>query len=209
MTRARAACCLALLAAVDLASIAPRAGAATEGADSARAADAAAPAADAMSAAKAAAELSTMPVSRLEWGMLRLERYLDEQFALDPTTLAPYEPPFFINLKYDADTPRLVIEIGRTFSELDADRAAPLCREYVNRVRILFNVDKVGRPIAAPHSALARDYFLPLSAPEVDARFAHAIDRLVYVQGLVASPLSGAYAVCGAGIRDAEVRFLD
>lgn len=157
---------------------------------------------------KTATMLSENPVSRLEWGMLKLERMLTAQFETDPETLAPFEPPFFINLKFDRERTRLVIEIGRTFGELAADRAAPLCREYVNRVRIQFNIDRVGNPLAGAHSNLAAEFFQPLTAGPPDPAFAQAIDRFVYVQGLVASPLTGAYAVCGAGIRDGEVHEL-
>ena len=164
---------------------------------------------DAMSRDETVRMLSEAPVSRLEWGILKLERMLNAQFETDPETLAPFDPPFFINMKFDRERSRLIIEIGRTFGQLAADRAAPLCREYVNRVRIQFNIDRVGNPLVGAHSSLAAEYFQPLTAGPPDPAFAHAVDRFVYVQGLVASPLTGAYAVCGAGIRDTEVRNLD
>lgn len=154
------------------------------------------------------AQLVDTPVSRLEWGMLKIQRYLEEGFAIDPETLAPYSPRFYVNVEFEATAPRLVIEIGRTFPSLARDEAPELCRDYVNRVRILFNIDRVGRPIGKPWSTLAADFFLPPNT-QVDAARADAIDALVTVEGLVASPISGVYAVCGAGLRDAKVRTLD
>lgn len=153
-------------------------------------------------------QLANTPVSRLEWGMLQIQRYLDEEFAIDPETLAPYDPRFYINVEFNAASPRLVIEVGRTFPSLNREQAPTLCRDYVNRVRILFNVDRVGRPIGKPYSTLARDFFLSPES-EVDPATADAIDAMIYVEGLVASPITGVYSVCGAGLRDPQVRALD
>lgn len=152
--------------------------------------------------------LAQSPVSRLEWAMLRIERYLEQEFEIDPETLAPFDPRFYINLEFNREAPRLIIEIGRTFPSLARDRAAPLCRDYVNWVRVQLNVDRVGRPIGKPYSNLAQNFF---ASPEtqVTPDFANAIDQLVFIEGLVASPISGVFAVCGAGLRDARVRPLN
>ena len=152
--------------------------------------------------------LAQTPVSRLEWAMLRIERYLEQEFEIDPETLAPFDPRFYVNLEFNREAPRLIIEIGRTFPSLGQDRAAPLCRDYVNWVRVQFNVDRVGRPIGKPYSNLAQEFFVSPET-EVTPEFADAIDQLVFIEGLVASPISGVYAVCGAGLRDARVRSLN
>lgn len=72
-------------------------------------------------------QLAIDTASRLEWGMQNFKRALIESFSIDPQTLESSAPPFFINVSYVREDRQIVVEIGRTFAVVSADRAAALC----------------------------------------------------------------------------------
>ena len=149
-------------------------------------------------------------VSRLEWGLDRVRRALLEIFALDPLTLEPSSPPYFINANFDAGERYILIEIGRTLPSVAKDEARSLCAEYITRVRGFFSVGKTGTPAVNGVSDLAAEYFHPLLATTPpDPAFARALDSKVRLRALVAAPMSGVYAVCTAKLTDSPIRHVD
>jgi hypothetical protein len=155
-------------------------------------------------------QLARSHVSRLEWGIEKLKDGLGANFANDPLTLEPSEPRFFINVGYDAARVNIVIEIGRTFPSIEAVRARTACGEYIGRVRAFLSVDKLGQPSVGAASALAAEFFHPLGAatpPTVE--FARALDAIVALRAIVASPTNGVYAICTAGLTGTPVRHVD
>jgi len=160
--------------------------------------------------ASALEQLAGSSVSRLEWGIDKLRRALVETFAIDPLSLEPSSPPFFVNVGYDKSAAKIRIEIGQTYPSLDDSRARTECETYIERVRGFLSVDKVGRPAIGNSSALAAEYFHPLGAAEPPAEaFARDLDHAVTLRGLVASPLNGVYAICTAGLVDTPIRHLE
>jgi hypothetical protein len=154
--------------------------------------------------------LAKETVSRLEWGIDKLRRALVEMFATDPVTLEASTPPFFINVSYDREDGRILIEIGRTFAALSEDRARELCTQYIARTRGMLSVDRTGGPSVGDASSLAADFFHPLAAPRVPAtEFAQALDRRVMLRALVASPINGVYSICTAGLTHSPIRHLE
>lgn len=149
-------------------------------------------------------------VTRLEWGLDRLRRSLLEIFALDPLTLEPSSPPYFINTDYAAGKRYILIEIGRTLPAVGKDEARSLCTEYITRVRGFLSVDKTGRPAVNGVSDLAAEYFHPLLATvPPDPAFARALDSTVRLRALVAAPMSGVYSICTAQLTDSPIRHVD
>jgi len=156
------------------------------------------------------AQLSADPVSRLEWGLDRLRRALLENFALDPLTLEPSSPPYFINAGYDAATGTILIEIGRTLASIAAHDAKNLCSEYINRVRGFLSVGKAGVPAVNGISDLAAEYFHPTHAAEPpDRALARALDEGVRLRALVAAPMSGVYSICTARLTNSPIRHVE
>lgn len=154
-------------------------------------------------------QLAHETVSRLEWGMQYFKRALIETFSINPQTLESSAPPFFINVSYVREDRQIVVEIGRTFASVSADRAAALCIEYVERVRSMLSVDPVGRPAIGEASSLAADFFHPLTAPQGPAiEFAQALDRRITLRALVASPVNGVFSICGASLTHSPIRHL-
>lgn len=154
--------------------------------------------------------LSREPVSRLEWGLDRLRRDLLEIFALDPLTLEPSVPPYFINANFVADDRVILIEVGRTLSSVAAEDARELCTEYITRVRGFLSVDKLGNPAVNGVSDLAEEYFHPAFATAKPERaFARALDGAVRLRALVAAPMSGVYAICTAKLTDSPIHHID
>ncbi|MGR9093349.1 MAG: hypothetical protein ACU85U_22485 [Gammaproteobacteria bacterium] len=152
--------------------------------------------------------LAGEPVTRLEWGLDRLRRALLEIFAIDPLTLEPSTPPYFINADFEAGY--ISIEIGRTLPSVAKDEARSLCTEYITRVRGFLSVGKTGVPVVNGVSDLAAEYFHPLLATTPpDPAFARALDSSVRVRALVAAPLSGVYAICTAKLTDSPIRHID
>ena len=134
-------------------------------------------------------------VSRLEWGLDRLRRALLEIFAIDPLTLEPSVPPYFINANVAADERRILIEIGRTLPSVGNAQARELCAEYITRVRGFLSVDKTG--------------ILPLVEVDHAEVFARALDDAVRLRALVAAPMSGVYAVCTAKLTDSPIHHIE
>lgn len=154
--------------------------------------------------------LAGEPVSRLEWGLDRLRRSLLEIFALDPLTLEPSSPPFFINADFDANERYILIEVGRTLPSAGKDEARGLCATYLTRVRGFLSVDKTGTPAVNGVSDLAATYFHPSPATSPpDPAFARALDSTVRLRALVAAPMSGVYAICTAKLTDSPIRHID
>jgi hypothetical protein len=149
-------------------------------------------------------------VSRLEWGLDRLRRALLEIFAIDPLTLEPSVPPYFINANVAADERRILIEIGRTLPSVGNAQARELCAEYITRVRGFLSVDKTGTPAVNGVSDLAAEYFHPqFRAAPPDPDFARALDGAVRLRALVAAPMSGVYAVCTAKLTDSPIHHIE
>ena len=119
-------------------------------------------------------QLDLESVSRLEWGILKLERYLEKMYAIDPTTLEPFMPPFYTNVELEIDAETIVIEVGRTFQTIDSTTMKSLCRDYVNQVRGFFEVDRIGKPIGKPYSSLTEDFFSSPTETKVNAEIARA-----------------------------------
>jgi hypothetical protein len=80
----------------------------------------------------------------------------------------------------------------------------------IGRVRAFLSVDKLGQPSVGAASALAAEFFHPLGAatpPTVE--FARALDAIVALRAIVASPTNGVYAICTAGLTGTPVRHVD
>jgi hypothetical protein len=160
--------------------------------------------------AAAIAQLAQGSVSRLEWGLDKLERALTETFAIDPRTLAPSSPPFFINVTYARDEGHILVEIGRSFESLGKGQADELCGDYLARVRGFLSVDRTGRPSIKQTSSLTADFFHPpTAAAPPDPGFAKALDRAVMLRGLVASPINGVFAICSASLTHSPIRYVE
>lgn len=154
--------------------------------------------------------LGREPVSRLEWGLDRLRRDLLEIFAVDPLTLEPSKPPYFINANFVADDALILIEVGRTLPSVGADEARSMCTEYITRVRGFLSVDKTGNPAVNGVSDLAGEYFHPaFAAAKPERAFARALDGAVRLRALVAAPMSGVYAVCTAKLTDSPIHHIE
>jgi len=167
-------------------------------------------AADDTASDAAVAALAGEPVSRLEWGLDRLRRALLEIFAIDPLTLEPSVPPYFINANVAADGRRILIEIGRTLPSVGSAQARELCAQYIMRVRGFLSVDKTGTPAVNGISDLAAEYFHPqFRAAPPDPDFARALDGAVRLRALVAAPMNGVYAVCTAKLTDSPIHHIE
>ncbi|MGR8947132.1 MAG: hypothetical protein ACU84Q_03735 [Gammaproteobacteria bacterium] len=154
-------------------------------------------------------ELQRKSVSRFEWGLERYRNALVEHFRIDPISLQPSVPPFFINVLYSEQKSEILVEIGRTFGSTEETRAKELCEQYIVRARSMLAVDKLGRPVSKGVSTLAADYFFStLTEEEVDLEAARALDEIVVLRGLVVAPASGIYAVCGASLTNMPIRHL-
>lgn len=162
------------------------------------------------SPAVAVEKLSREPVSRLEWGLDRLRRDLLELFAVDPLTLAPSEPPYFINANFVAADGVILIEVGRTLPSIGAEEARDSCAQYLTRVRGFLSVDTLGNPAVNGVSDLAGDYFHPtFASTEPEPGFARALDATVHLRALVAAPMSGVYAVCTAKLTGSPIHHIE
>ncbi len=154
--------------------------------------------------------LAREPVSRLEWGLDRLRRDLLEIFAVDPLTLEPSVPPYFINANFVADDRLILIEVGRTLPSVADDEARGLCTEYITRLRGFFSVDPLGNPAVNGVSDLTEEYFHPAFATtKPDRAFARALDGAVRLRALVAAPMSGVYAICTAKLTHSPIHHID
>jgi hypothetical protein len=167
--------------------------------------------ADAEFTAETAIErLARDPVTRLEWGLDRLRRSLLEIFAIDPLTLEPVSPPYFINAGYRPSDGYILVEIGRTLPSIGTNEAKTLCAEYIARVRGFLSVGKGGRPAVNGISDLAAEYFHPIEDEDSpDPDFAHALDQSVRLRALVAAPMSGVYSICTANLTDSPIRHIE
>ena len=155
-------------------------------------------------------ELQQTPISRFEWGLERFRNALVEHFRIDPITLEPSIPPFFINVIFSAQENEILVEVGRTFGSSEETRARQFCEDYLVRVRSMLAVDRIGNPVTKGVSTLAADYFVSgLSADQDDKELAKAIDDIVVLRGLVVAPASGIYAVCGAKLIGTPIRHLE
>ena len=158
---------------------------------------------------EALAGLREAPVSRFEWGLEKYRQGLVEHFRIDPITLQPSVPPFFINVIFNEEKAEILVEIGRTFGSTQETRARELCEEYLIRARSMLAVDRFGKPVTKGVSTLAADYFQPSnSGAGQDLDVAQALDELVVLRGLVVAPASGIYAVCGAKLTGTPIRHL-
>lgn len=154
--------------------------------------------------------LATGTVSRLEWGLDKLRRTLVETLAIDPLSLEPSSPPYFVNVSFELKEKRIEIEIGRSFPSVERQRARQLCDDYIARVRGLFGVDRSGEPAVNGVSSLTEDMFHPLdAATPPDSEFAQAVDRSVVLRALVASPMNGVYSICSARLTHSPIRHTD
>ena len=154
--------------------------------------------------------LAASPVSRLDWGMERLHRALIAHFERDPVTLEPSAPPYFINAGFEQDDGVILIEIGRTLPTIARADAKRECEDYIARVRSFLSVTRLGNPSVGSTSALMAEYFHPSHAPdEPAAADATALDALVRVRALVASPLNGVYSICTANLTNSPVRHIE
>ena len=168
-----------------------------------------------MSTARAAESLDALsdlrktPITRFEWGLEKYRQGLIEHFRIDPISLQPSVPPFFINVIFNEEKAEILVEIGRTFGSTQETRARELCEEYLIRARSMLAVDRLGKPVTKGVSTLAADYFQsPHSGKEQDLDVARALDKLVVLRGLVVAPASGIYAVCGAKLTGTPIRHL-
>ena len=155
------------------------------------------------------APLRDTPVSRFEWGLEKYRQGLIEHFRLDPISLHPAVPPFFINVIFSEEKAEILVEIGRTFGTVEETRAREFCEEYLVRARSMLAVDRLGKPVSKGVSSLTMDYFqlAPADAGQ-SANIAQALDELVVLRGLVVAPASGIYAVCGAKLTNMPIRHL-
>ena len=68
-------------------------------------------------------QLSGATVSRLEWGLEKLEQSPDQHFSIDPLSLEPSSPPHFVNVSWDPDDQQISIGMGRTFPAINDEQA--------------------------------------------------------------------------------------
>ena len=159
--------------------------------------------------ARSLEELHQTPISRFEWGLERYRNALIEHFRIDPITLEPSVPPFFINVIFSAQKNEILVEIGRTFGSSEETRAQQFCEDYLIRARSMLAIDRLGKPVSKGVSTLAADYFMSNLASDVlDLELAKELDSIVVLRGLVVAPASGIYAVCGANLTDMPIRHL-
>ena len=157
---------------------------------------------------EALSELRETPVSRFEWGLEKYRQALKEHFRIDPLSLKPSVPPFFINVVFSEEKAEILVEIGRTFGSTEETRAREFCEDYLIRARSMLAVDRLGKPVSKGVSTLAADYFQGEETGPADLEIAKALDELVVLRGLVVAPASGIYAVCGARLVDMPIRHL-
>lgn len=154
--------------------------------------------------------LRDAPVSRFEWGLERFRNALVESFRVDPVTLAPSVPPFFINVNFDRSANEILVEVGRTFGTTEETRAKQFCEDYLLQIRSLVAVDRLGRPVSNGTSTLAADFFMPVDTPQQTLReTGGALDKVVKLRGLVVAPASGIYAVCGVQLVGGTIKHLE
>ena len=155
-------------------------------------------------------ELRETPVSRFEWGLEKYRQALKEHFRIDPLTLKPSIPPFFINVVFSEEKAEILVEIGRTFGSTEETRAREFCEDYLVRARSMLAVDRLGTPVSKGVSTLAADYFQGEQTDgTTDVKTAKALDELVVLRGLVVAPASGIYSVCGAKLTGMPIRHLE
>ena len=155
-------------------------------------------------------ELRETPISRFEWGLEKFRQGLVEHFRIDPLSLEPSMPPFFVNVIFSEENAEILVEIGRTFGSSEETRARQFCEDYLIRVRSHLAIDRIGNPVSKGVSTLAADYFQsPHLSVEQNLEVAKALDSIVVLRGLVVAPASGIYAVCGAKLVDMPIRHLE
>ena len=155
-------------------------------------------------------QLRETPISRFEWGIERFRAALIENFRVDPISLEPSVPPFFINVNVNEKKAEILVEIGRTFGSTKETSARKFCENYLIQARSMLAVDRLGKAVVKGVSSLAADFFHPSNdadGPPVEV--AKALDQLVKLRGLVVAPASGIYAVCGAKLTGMPIRHLE
>lgn len=155
-------------------------------------------------------QLRETPISRFEWGLERYRVALIEHFRVDPLSLEPSVPPFFINVVFDEEKAEILVEIGRTFGSVQENRARQFCENYLIQARSMLAVDRLGNPVVKDTSSLAADFFQASSAGEdPPISIAKALDQLVMLRALVVAPASGIYSVCGAKLIGMPIKHLE
>jgi hypothetical protein len=156
-------------------------------------------------------ELKGQPVSQLDWGIYRLEAHLNAALQRDLINGEPITPPPQVSVRFSSEERQLTIEVGRTLLQAATGEIRDQCRGYVEQVRHLLELDKLGRPFdpkKGDNSALADKFFTSrYGGDEMSAEAKRELDQATAVQVLITVPVTGDYAVCRAGLRDEQIDF--
>jgi hypothetical protein len=155
--------------------------------------------------------LGTTPVSMLDWGIFHMKIHLDQEINLEFDTWEAMVPPFRVDVAYQAKYDRIKIEVARSMDRLERDRIKQTCASYIQKVRLLLGLDKMGHPYGWPannSSGIATQFFQSAYAKQpASPEFAAQIDKSLYIQALIAVPSSGSHSVCRADLIGGEIQY--
>ncbi len=164
-----------------------------------------------MAQESALSTLASTPVSMLDWGIYQLKLFLDQEINLEFDTWEAMVPPFRVDVIYQPEYDRIKIEVGRSLERLDSDRIKPTCASYIQKIRLLLGLDKLGHPYGWPSnkaSGIATQFFQSAYASDpVKPAIAAEIDSALYIQALIAIPATGGHAVCRASLIGGEIQY--
>jgi hypothetical protein len=157
------------------------------------------------------AHLGSSNVSLLDWGLYRLEAHLNESLSRDLINGEPVVPPPQVTVRFDEQQNLITIEVGRTLMQTGNEEINSECRGYVEGVRHLLGLDKLGRPFdrdGGDVSNLADKFFASrYSTNDLSTESKRQLDESTFVQVLITVPITGQYAVCKAGLRDQQIQY--
>ncbi len=155
--------------------------------------------------------LGNTPVSMLDWGIFQMKLFLDQEINLEFETWEAMVPPFRVDVMYQPKYDRIKIEVGRSMERLERDKIKATCASYIQKVRVILGLDKLGHPYGwptNPASGIATQFFQSAYASEpAAAETAARIDSALYIQALIAVPSSGGHAVCRADLIGGEIQY--
>jgi hypothetical protein len=155
--------------------------------------------------------LGNTPVSMLDWGIFQMKLFLDQEINLEFETWEAMVPPFRVDVMYQPKYDRIKIEVGRSMDRLENDKIKPTCASYIQKVRMVLGLDRMGHPYGWPtngSSGIATQFFQSAYASEpADSATAARIDSALYIQALIAVPASGGHSVCRADLIGGEIQY--
>lgn len=158
------------------------------------------------------AYLGNNKVSLLDWGLYRLEGHLNESLSRDLINGEPVVPAPQVNVQFEPQQSLITIEVGRTLLQSGDQDIKAQCRSYVEGVRHLLGLDKLGRPFdrdSGGVSKLADKFFASRSGSisDMTTESKRQLDDSTRVQVLITVPITGEYAVCKAGLREEQIQY--